>query len=352
MNGQFFGFGAYSSGGFNYQYFSMPLDGSSVNVFLTGSFGEPYPAMPLIPSPDGYIYHVVAPAPLMATFIKIDLLGNITNVHVFDPVNEGEPLDGAPILRAPDGSFYGIATTSHIATTGWFFKIDSTGNFTKLATFPTTWIGGVPLPLVMSPGGTIYGAFATGRVNGGGAIFKYVPGGAITTLYSFTKFGVSIPNALVLADDGNLYGGTRTSPSYLFAFNLKTNSFRTLTQMSGAGCQCELVQGSDGKIYGAASFSPSGYGAIFSLDMGLAPPKPKVSLFSPTSGIAAQKILLWGHNFLGATAVDFNGVPALGFTVTSSYSIYATVPLGATTGPITITTPAGTFQTTSNFAIQ
>jgi large repetitive protein len=42
----------------------------------------------------------------------------------------------------------------------------------------------------------------------------------------------------------------------------------------------------------------------------------------------------------GATEVDFNGIPAI-FTVVSDSHIATSVPHGALTGPITVTTPGG-----------
>ena len=68
--------------------------------------------------------------------------------------------------------------------------------------------------------------------------------------------------------------------------------------------------------------------------------QPKVSYFSPASGSAGDAVTITGTNLQGATAVTFNGVAA-SFTQDSSTQITATVPTGATTGPIEITTPVG-----------
>ena len=70
----------------------------------------------------------------------------------------------------------------------------------------------------------------------------------------------------------------------------------------------------------------------------------------PSNGTAGTAIVITGQNFTGATMVAFNGVAA-SFTVNSSTQITATVPAGATSGPITVTTPGGTAQSAASFAV-
>jgi hypothetical protein len=92
-------------------------------------------------------------------------------------------------------------------------------------------------------------------------------------------------------------------------------------------------------------------GAVFSLDIGLPKPAPAVSGLYPSSGAPGRKVVLWGNYLLGASSVSFNGVPAH-FGVTSMQSVYAAVPPGAASGPITITTPNGSFTTPGSFTVQ
>jgi IPT/TIG domain len=77
---------------------------------------------------------------------------------------------------------------------------------------------------------------------------------------------------------------------------------------------------------------------------------PTVSSFSPTSGPIGTIVTVNGTNFTGTTAVRFNGASA-GFQVSSPTRLYAQVPAGATTGPISVTNPAGTGTSATNFTV-
>lgn len=79
---------------------------------------------------------------------------------------------------------------------------------------------------------------------------------------------------------------------------------------------------------------------------------PVVTGFAPTNGRAGTNVLIKGTNFLGATAVRFNGLDASTFSVLSNNAIQATVPVGATTGFLQVFAPAGSYPTSSNLIIQ
>ena len=68
---------------------------------------------------------------------------------------------------------------------------------------------------------------------------------------------------------------------------------------------------------------------------------PTITSFTPTSGTAGTSVTITGANFTGATAVAFNDTAAT-YTVASDTQINATVPSGASSGAITVTTPDGT----------
>jgi hypothetical protein len=66
---------------------------------------------------------------------------------------------------------------------------------------------------------------------------------------------------------------------------------------------------------------------------------PVITGFTPASGGPGALVTITGFNFVGVPTVTFNG--AVADSTNSATQISATVPLEATTGPITVSTPAG-----------
>jgi YD repeat-containing protein len=110
-----------------------------------------------------------------------------------------------------------------------------------------------------------------------------------------------------------------------------------------------------------AVVTPSGDTAIYSYDAAgnitsiTRQNSDQVSVieFTPDQGAVGTAVTIFGTGFSLAAAqntVQFNGVAA---TVTSASAtrLVAMVPAGATTGPITVTTPAGSAASTTNFQV-
>jgi VCBS repeat-containing protein len=115
----------------------------------------------------------------------------------------------------------------------------------------------------------------------------------------------------------------------------------TTTQGTGAGAAGTLAANPNTPTWVTPSSAPI-YGV------------PAITSFSPGSGVVGSSVVVKGSNFTGATAVFFNGTAAQ-FVVNSDGQLTATVPVGATSGPIKVVGPVenatGTATAGSSFAV-
>jgi uncharacterized repeat protein (TIGR03803 family) len=291
-------------------------------------------------------------------FARIDEGGKVAIIHKLSPSN------GVPIFRlipAGDGNIYGVGAQSTELTPPIFiFRLTPSGAYSRLLTFPSpVSAGAYGASLVAASDGNLYGTFSVGGANKTGIVFQVTLSGQWQTVASFPAVGHDVgmvyPNSVMEASDGALYGSTVHNA--IFRYDLTTHALTLAYQMNPSNLQgscapCNFIQGSDGRLYGTAAIGGPGGGAVFSLDFGLPKPTPFITRMVPASGTAGQKILLWGGHLVGATSVSFNGVPAAAFQVNSTQAVVATVPVGATTGPVTITTAGGSYTTAQELTIQ
>jgi uncharacterized repeat protein (TIGR03803 family) len=118
----------------------------------------------------------------------------------------------------------------------------------------------------------------------------------MTTLYEFSDVNLGIPETLIEADDGMLWGTARgrfntgfNGYSSIFRLNPDSGAFQTIYKMKNGGvtgaCECWMIQGSDGNFYGTTENEGTYQGGtIFQLDAGLPPPKPHIASFGPNGG--------------------------------------------------------------------
>ncbi|MHC1768507.1 MAG: IPT/TIG domain-containing protein [Verrucomicrobiia bacterium] len=79
-------------------------------------------------------------------------------------------------------------------------------------------------------------------------------------------------------------------------------------------------------------------------------PPPVITGFTPDRGPIGTQVIISGTDFGGATAVHFNGVAAE--FAPFGNTIAASVPSGATTGPITVVTPSGSAPSATSFVVE
>jgi hypothetical protein len=93
-----------------------------------------------------------------------------------------------------------------------------------------------------------------------------------------------------------------------------------------------------------------GHGIAAGLVAATAVGGPVISSVSPTSGPVGSTVTVEGSSLAGALEVRFNGVLASIVSNTDT-EIVAIVPAGATTGPISVVTTAGSAVSTTTFAV-
>ena len=273
--------------------------------------------------------------------MKSDLQGTVTSFYQFPA---GEIVWSA--LYATDRNYYGVSSPR--GQYGYVYRVTPSGTLTNLLTLPVTYG-----PLLQGTDGNLYGATGAGGANNTGTIYKLTLSGQYTLLYSFTTGANRNPSWLIEGSDGNLYGTTYGNGLAATLFQVTTSGQYTLIHtMAPAACACGLTLGSDGNIYGDASGGgPSGAGFIFAVEGGFPKPAPRALQFRPRQGAAGSTVRIWGYNLFNA-AVQFNGAAATTVSNGGSNYVLATVPTGATTGPITVTTPGGTSTTPASFVVK
>jgi large repetitive protein len=77
---------------------------------------------------------------------------------------------------------------------------------------------------------------------------------------------------------------------------------------------------------------------------------PTITSFSPPIGSQGTSVVITGTDFTGATSVMFGAIAAT-FTVNSATQITTSVPAGAVTATISVTTPGGTATSATSFVV-
>ena len=298
--------------------------------------------------------------------------GTLTTLYSFctqtDCVDGSQPTAG--LFEANNGTFYGTtilggASSNCPGGCGTVFKITAEGTLSTVHSFDLTDGAEPSVGLVQAANGSFYGTTSEGGASdvcdfvnvGCGTVFKMNPEGTLTRLYSFCDQGndtcpdgSSPQGALVQASNGNLYGTTVFGGSgYGTVFEITPEGALTLlysfSSSAGSDPRAGLFQATNGKFYGTTYYGGAdSLGTVFSL----VPKKPLGPFVEtiPTSGKAGTNVTILGNSLKGSTSVTFNGTPA-SLTVKSNTAITTTVPSGATTGSVEVTTASGTILTSN-----
>ena len=386
---------------------------STLFTFVADENGE-YPngggPTSLVEGDDGFLYGTTAGGGVYGNgaVFKLSRIGTIQVLHSFcPPTNCGDGFSPSNLVLGRDGNAYG-GTFGSNGLGGTLFRVTPRGSYTLLHTFNPRVEGPMAIGLTLASDGNVYGT-AVGAEDLLTTLFRLTPSGQFTVLQTI-RYGQFFVSAPIQASDGKLYGGLsrfedQAEPA-IFASNLSGSNFtnillpsfvfidyvRYMTPASdsnlwsiisgnsldpevvslspngkllktarfdgtnGANPDAALVQSSDGTLLGVTESGGTvqqgdvASGVIFTLNAGLAAPKPLFVSFSPSRGAAGSKVMIHGVHLIGTTHIAFNGLSAT-FRVLNTANITATVPLGATTGPIAVTNAGGTTVSKTNFTV-
>ncbi|MBZ5572768.1 MAG: hypothetical protein LAO09_12930 [Acidobacteriia bacterium] len=298
------------------------------------------------------------------TVFQMTPWGILTTLYVFcsKPYCPDGSHPYAGLIEGIDGDLYGTTYRGgEEGSYGTIFKISGGGQLTTLHTF-NGYDGGNPAAgLIRASDGSFYGTSYGGGTNGAGTVFRMTASGKFTTLYAFCSQancsdGENPVSGLFEGTDGNLYGTTIYGGSLacnsgcgtIFKIT-KRGELTTLHRFDfedGLWPKGGLFQATNGILYGTSGEGMGTWGTIFSLDMGLGP----FVAFVRDSGRVGGTGGILGQGFTGTTDVSVNGTPAK-FKVVSDTFLKATVPDGATTGFVTVTTLNGTLTSNKPFRV-
>jgi len=330
------------------------------------------PGAALLQATDGNLYGTTASGGLggRGTVFRVSTGGELTTVHRFCMKNQQCPDGYSPrgsLIEGSGGDLYGTTSSGGDRRSGGTaFRIEKNGAFAFLWLNDMGGGGGPMAGLLQASDGDFYGTTYYGGIKGGGTVFRATAAGTQKTLYQFQNCvngdcsEGSLPTAgLIQATDGTLYGTTSgggdvncqapiTGCGTLFQVSsLGFSKIYTFEGSDGSDPTGGFFQGTNGMLYGTTSAGGSGdLGTVFSLDMGLGP----FVAFVQGAAAVGQTAGVLGQGFTGTTSVSFNGNSA-SFVVVSDTFLTATVPPGATTGYVTVTTPSGTLTSNIPFHV-
>ncbi len=337
---------------------------------FTGVNGDSAPVYPPIQASDGNFYGVSGnEVNVCGNIYKMTPAGVYTNLHTFS----GSDCHSSNLFQASDGNLYGtLANCDVVQGAGCVYRISTTGAFKEIHDFASA-TGQTPCTgMIQGRDGKLYGATQQGALNGNGNIYKMTTAGVATDLHDFNNAtdascvnNIGPPVNLLQVADGAFYG---VNPAYgpsgtgsiykLTSANVFTAFLFPDPPVDGDLPSSTLIQHTNGLVYGTTPSGGGGssgcpntcQGTFFSVATGDA---PFVSL-EPTqrSGNVGAKVGMFGQGFSSASVVKFGGVAATSKTLSGTTYLTAVVPVGALTGPVTVTTGTTTLTSPQTYKVK
>jgi uncharacterized repeat protein (TIGR03803 family) len=359
--------GAYGSG----TIFRMTLGGKLTTLYsfcpAGGACNDGQYPVGLVQASNGNFYGTTAdsgPNQQTGTIFEITPARKFKLLYSFcsksNCADGGYPLSGP--MQSSNGNLYGTTGLGGAHGAGVVYEITTSGLFKTLYSFcaqANCADGSSPFGgLIQGSNGNLYGTTEYGGANGYGVVFEITSTNQLIILHSFDETDGAYPvSGLVQASDGNFYGTTDAGGAADGAGTIyeitAAGVFSSLYSFCiPAGCTgyypgYTLAQATNGALIGATTNSPNLYtGSVFSYSNGLGP----LVETAPKAAKVGARVIILGNGLTGSTSVTFNGTAAT-FTVVSDTEITASVPTGATTGTVAVTTPTGTLNSNPAFQV-
>jgi uncharacterized repeat protein (TIGR03803 family) len=346
-DGNLYGVSAYGGTNNDGTVFRMTTPGGAINVIhnFNGSDGI-NPVGPLTQGSDGYLYGTALSggANNAGADFKMTLAGKKMQTFSFDALSGTTNNDGAGpqagLLAASDGYLYGVNQSGGANGFGTIYQISVALKFTKLFDF-TASVGPVTGQLAAT------------------TLMQHTNG----SLYGLTQEGGA-------AGDGNFYGLTAINfreiltvigPIFVkpgVPVQILGNNLTHVIQVNFGAVQAQFQTNSDTLLTATVPFAAldGPVSAIFDTGLEFQTQSavhilPVILSLDPLSGPVGTPVNISGGGFTGATKVTFGGVRTGNFIVVTPSQIQATVPTGAKTGKVAVTTPNGSATSTQKFTV-
>ncbi len=362
-------------------------------VFSTIGTAPSQTIAPLILGSDGNLYGTTPNGGAFnaGTVFQLKIAGKkptLKIIHSFKTDGKDGTNPAGPVMQGMDGKLYGTTVWQGTADQGTVFVMTTSGGGYKvLHSFQSTEGTNPYAGLVQGSNKFLYGVAARGGLNGVGTLFKVsTTGKNFTVLHNFDTSSGDTPFATpMLHTNGIIYGLTQhggspnTPYGVIYSFDDGLKPFASLVVFSsgkvgesvgilgqgftsatgvqfGSGPGTFTVVSDTYMIASPATGATTGPVTVVEPGGSLVTPQtysviPAILSFSPPSGSVGTQVQITGTSFTQATAVTFGGGANATFTVNSDSQITATVPAGAKTGTISVTTKGGKATSKTKFTV-